>query len=169
MKKIFLTIFVVLFAIMQLNAQKIGFIETEAILQRIPEYKTAQSKLELLGNQYKSEIDAKYKVIESLYQKYQAEKVNLSATVRQQKENEIIAKEQEVKALQKKYFGQDGNMQKKSEELLSPIKSMVGGAIEKVAKTGNYSMIFDLSAMQGVAYVNTGDNLNQVVLKELGY
>ena len=93
----------------------------------------------------------------------------MSAAERQYKEEEIISKEQEVKALQKKYFGQDGAMQKKSEELLNPIKAMVSSAIEKVAKAGNYSLIIDLSAIQGVAYAKADDDLSKAVLAQLGY
>ena len=168
MKRLILIV-VAFFAVMQLNAQKVGYIATETILSYIPQYKTAQSKLEVLNNQYKNEIEAKYKSIEALYQKYQASKASLSAAERQYKEEEIISKEQEVKALQKKYFGQDGAMQKKSEELLNPIKAMVSSAIEKVAKAGNYSLIIDLSAIQGVAYAKADDDLSKAVLAQLGY
>ncbi len=169
MKKFLLTLGVALLAVINLNAQKVGYIETETILSHISEYKVAQSKLEVLSNQYKKEIESKYSVIESLYQKYQSQKASLSQSARGEKENEIIAKEREVKALEKKYFGQGGDMQKKSEELLSPIKARVNAAIEKVAQEGNYSIIFDISALQGVVYTKESDNLSNAVLAKLGY
>lgn len=169
MKRLVIAILAVLFATMQANAQKVGYIESQTILLQIPEYKTAQSKLELLSTQYKNEIETKYKQIETLYQSYQASKASMTASVRAQKESQIISMEQDVKALEKKYFGQDGNMQKKSQELLDPIKSIIGEAIEKVAQSGNYSIILDISAMQGVAYAKPADNLTSSVLAVLGY
>lgn len=169
MKRIAIAILAVLFATVCASAQKVGYIESQTILSQIPEYKTAQSKLELLSNQYQNEIQTKYKSIETLYNTYQESKSGMSATVRAQKEAQIISMEKDVKALEKKYFGQDGYMQKKSEELLNPIKDRIAEAIEKVAQQGNYSLILDISAMQGIAYAKQGDNLSSSVLSVLGY
>lgn len=160
---------VMLFAALQLSAQKIGYINTEKILSVIPEYKTAQEQLEGLSRQYQNKIESEYGKIETLYQSYQAQKGNLSAQVRQQRENEIIEREKTVKELQKSYFGQDGLMQKRSEELLGPIREKVDAAINKIAKSGNFMIIFDLSALQGVAYANESDDLSGEVIKLLGY
>ncbi|MEF9932115.1 MAG: OmpH family outer membrane protein [Bacteroidales bacterium] len=176
MKRFLIVTIVILFAAMQVNAQsansigaKIGYINTETILSQIPEYKVAQEKLEVLSNQYKERVDGEVKKIEILYQSYQSSKATLSEQVRVQRENEIINRERSVKELQKTYFGQDGVMQKKSEELLTPIKDKIQQAIDKIAKDGNFMLIFDLAALQGVAYSNANDNLSNLVLKIMGY
>lgn len=169
MKKGLTILLVMLFAALQLSAQKVGYINTEKILSVIPEYKTAQSQLESLSNQYQNKIEGEYAKIETLYRNYQAQKANLSAQVRQQKENEIIEKERIVKELQKTYFGQDGIMQKKSEELLTPIREKVDNAINKIAESGNFMIIFDLSSLQGVAYANENNDLSGEIIKLLGY
>lgn len=176
MKRVLLIAVVVLLGAMQLNAQnanalqaRIGYINTETILSQIPEYKIAQEKLELLSNQYKEKVEGEFKKIEVLYQNYQSSKSTLGQSAREQRENDIIGKEKVAKELQKTYFGQDGIMQKKSEELLNPIKEKVQLAIDKVAKNGNFMLIFDLAAMQGVAYSNAGDDLSGLVVKTLGY
>lgn len=176
MKRVLLITFVLLFAAMQLDAQnlnmsgtKIGYINTETILSKIPEYKVAQEKLEVLSNQYKEKIDGELKKVEILYASYQSSKATLGETQRAQRENEIISMERNVKEQQKTYFGQDGVMQKKSEELLNPVKDKVQQAIDKVAKDGNFMLILDLAALQGVAYSNENDNLSGTVLKIMGY
>ena len=159
----------VLFASLQANAQKIGYINTEKILSVIPEYKSAQDQLENLSRQYSQKIESEYARIETMYQSYQQQKANLSAQARIQKENEIISREKTVKELQKSYFGQDGLMQKKSEELLNPLKERVDAAVKKIADNGNFMIIFDVSIMQGVAYANESDDLSGLVLRALGY
>lgn len=176
MKKILITMIAVLLVGMQLQAQnvalpkgKVGYINTETILAAIPEYKVAQERLEALGKQYKDRIDGEVKKIEVLYTNYQSAKASLNEYQRNQKETEIINLERNVKEQQKTYFGQDGVMQKKSEELLNPVKTKVQQAIDQIAKEGNFMLIFDLAAMQGVAYASEGDNLSAQVIKRLGY
>lgn len=169
MKKGIVLAIAMLFAAFQLGAQKVGYINTEKILSVIPEYKAAQTQLENLGNQYQEKIEAEYSKIETLYRTYQQQKAGLSAQARQQRENEIISREKTVKELQKTYFGQDGLMQQKSQELLDPIKERVDAAVKKIAENGNFMIIFDLSMMQGVAYAKPGDDLSGYVIKALGY
>ena len=154
---------------LQLNAQKVGYIDTEKILKVIPAYKSAQTQLETLSEQYQSKIESEYSKIEVMYNNYQRQKTSMSAQARAQKENEIIEREKTVKQLQMSYFGQDGLMQKKSAELLDPIKNKVNAAIEKVASSGGYMILFDVAAMQGVAYKNENDDLSPLVIKALGY
>ena len=169
MKRILVIVALVLFASLQATAQKIGYINTEKILSVIPEYKSAQDQLENLSRQYSQKIESEYARIETMYQSYQQQKANLSAQARIQKENEIISREKTVKELQKSYFGQDGLMQKKSEELLNPLKERVDAAVKKIADNGNFMIIFDVSIMQGVAYANESDDLSGLVLRALGY
>ena len=159
-----------------LNAQntvttqgRVGYINSDSILVKVPEYLKAQKELEDLSKQYRSKIDADLKKIETLYQSYQSSKASLSQYQRADKEAEIIRKENELKELQKVYFGQDGYLQKKSEELLNPIKIKVQASIDKIAKNGKFMIIFDLAAIKGVVYNNPSDNLNSFILKELGY
>lgn len=168
MKRITVAIFVMLFSALQMNAQKIGYIDTEKILKAIPAYTSAQNQLESLSEKYRKEIEAEYAVIETMYNNYQSQKQYLSAQARQQKENEIINREQAVKQLQNRYFGQDGNMQKKSGELLDPIKAKVDEAVKKVVAEGGYMLLLDVAVLQGVAYRNEAYDLSAKVIANLG-
>lgn len=155
-----------LFAV-QLNAQRVGFLDTEKILASIPEYNSAKSQLESLEKGYRTKVENEFAAIEKLYNAYQANKGTMSQVVRAQKENEIISKEEAAKKLQESYFGENGIMQKKSQELLSPIKERVQAAIEKVAKSGGYMMIVDIASQSGVIYTNSQYDLSQEVIKVL--
>ena len=147
-----------------LRAQKIGYINTETILSEIPAYVAAQSQLDALSDKYKAAIEAEMGKIETLYQNYQATRNSMSASQRQNAENEIISKGRVVQEKQKIYFGEEGIMAKKAEELLSPIRQEVSKAIEDVAKLGGYDLIIDLAAVQGVVYKNEKLDLTQFVL-----
>ena len=155
-----------LFAV-QLNAQRVGFLDTEKILASIPEYNSAKSQLESLEKGYRTKVENEFAAIEKLYNAYQANKGTMSQVVRAQKENEIISKEEAAKKLQESYFGENGIMQKKSQELLSPIKERVQAAIERVAKSGGYMMIVDIASQSGVIYTNSQYDLSQDVIKVL--
>ena len=155
-----------LFAV-QLNAQRVGFLDTEKILASIPEYNSAKSQLESLEKGYRTKVENEFAAIEKLYNAYQANKGTMSQVVRAQKENEIISKEEAAKKLQESYFGENGIMQKKSQELLSPIKERVQAAIERVAKSGGYMMIVDIASQSGVIYINSQYDLSQEVIKVL--
>ena len=169
MKRIFAVAFAMLFVALQTNAQKVGYIDTEKILAAIPAYRSAQSQLESLSKQYQGEIEREYAKIETLFNNYQAQKPSLSEQARQVKENEIIRKEQAVKELQQRYFGQDGKMKEKSEQLLNPIKEKVEAAVKALAQSGGYMIVFDVASMQGVAYKDGAYDLSGKIIKYLGY
>ena len=169
MKKFLLILVAVMSVAFQANAQKVGYIDTEKILSSIPAYKSAQQQLESLSNQYQSAIESEYAKVETLYNRYQQQKSNLTAQARQIKENEIIQREQAVKELQKEYFGAEGAMQQHSSRLLDPIKEKVDEAIAKVAQKGGYMVILDLASMQGVAFSDPAYDLSGEVIKVLGY
>lgn len=164
MKKIVIALVAFLACSGLLRAQKIGYINTETILSEIPAYVAAQSQLDALSDKYKAAIETEMGTIETLYQNYQATRNSMSAAQRQNAENEIISKERVVQEKQKIYFGEDGIMAKKAEELLSPIRQEVSKAIEDVAKLGGYDLIIDLAAVQGVVYKNEKLDLTQFVL-----
>ena len=164
MKKIVIALVAFLACSGLLRAQKIGYINTETILSEIPAYVAAQTQLDALSDKYKASIESEMGKIETLYQNYQSTRNNMTAAQRQNAENEIISKERVVQEKQKIYFGEEGIMAKKAEELLSPIQKEVTQAIEEVAKMGGYDLIIDLAAVQGVVYKNEKLDLTQFVL-----
>lgn len=167
MKRLLLVLFAV--AIYStVSAQKFGYVDTDYILKKVPNYVTAQSQLEKLSKQYQQEVEDKYKVTEELFKKYQSEKVLLTDDMRQKREAEIVNKEKEVKELQKRYFSPDGLLEKKKEELLKPIQEKLYKAVEKVANDGGYPMITDVANNPGVIYSNPKYDLSDKVLQEMG-
>jgi len=163
MKKTWIVIALLLSAAFSAQAQRVGLINTELILERIPAYIAAQEQLNALNDKYKATIETELGRIETLYQNYQENRNAMSASQRQSAENEIIQKERVVQEKQKIYFGEDGIMAKKAEELLAPIRSRVDRAVEAVARQGGYDLILDLAALQGVVYKNDAIDLTNLI------
>ncbi len=124
-------------------AQKYAFVDTEYILDRIPAYKAAQDQLDKMAGDWQEEVETMYAGIEKMYQDFQAEKVLLTEEMKTKKEEEIITREKEVKDLQQNYFGRDGSLFDKRQELIKPIQDEVYRAVKEIASEGNYAVIFD--------------------------
>ncbi|MGE0077051.1 MAG: OmpH family outer membrane protein [Bacteroidales bacterium] len=168
MKKIALTI-VILFLGINLWAQKFAFVDTDYILKKIPSYKAAQEQIDKLSEQYQKEIEERYADIDKMYKEYQTEKVLLTEEMKKKREDEIIAKERETKELQMKYFGRDGMLFKKREELVKPIQDQVFNTVKEIAVEGGYAVIFDSAASPNMLYTNPRHDKSDEVLQKLGY
>jgi len=168
MKKIvmFLTILTMGSAFAQ--AQKFAYVNSETILEKMPEYIAAKKQIEQITTQYQSTIEAEAKKLDQMYQTYMAEKSRLNDSQRQQREKEIIDKEDAVKELQRSYFGQEGTVTKRTETLIQPIKDKVQRAIDTLAIEGGYAVIFDIAAAPGFIYTNSAYDLSSRVLEKLG-
>lgn len=164
MKKLLVLLLALTASLGTLCAQKIGYVNTDTILNGIPAYAAAQEQLNALSDKYRATIETEMGKIETLYQEYQNSRNSMSASARQNAEAEIIAKERVVQEKQKIYFGEDGIMAKRAEELLGPIRKQVDKAIADVARQGGYDLILDLAAMQGVVFKKAELDLSQQVL-----
>ncbi|MDP3452098.1 MAG: OmpH family outer membrane protein [Bacteroidales bacterium] len=168
MKKLFLILVLLTAFMASATAQATGYVNTETILSNIPEYIQAQQQLERLKSQYEVQIEREVATIENLFKKYQSEKSMLNDLQRQSRENEIITKERAVKERQAEIFGQDGLMSTRSKQLLDPIKNIVQGAIDIVAKESGVVIVFDLASVQGVIFTDPRGDLTPRVLNKLG-
>ena len=152
----------------QLRAQKYAYVDTEYILKNIPEYNDAQDELDDLSKRWQKEIETNYGKVEELYKSYQAEAVLLPDDIKKKREDEIIEKEQEVKELQRKYFGPEGDLFKKRQELIQPIQEKVYNAIESIALTRNFAFVFDKAGGMTMLYGNPKFDISDDVLDEVG-
>jgi len=151
------------------NAQKFAFVDTDYILKSIPTYESAQEQLDIMSKEWQSEIESKYAEIDQLYKEFQAEKVLLTEDMKQKREEEIVQKEKAAKDLQKKYFGPDGDLFKKRQELVKPIQDDIFNAVKEIAIDGNYAIIFDASGGTNMLYSDPKFDKSDEVLQKLGF
>ncbi len=151
-----------------LKAQKYAYVDSEYILENIPEYKDAQDQLDELSAQYQKEIEDKYAEIDKMYKTYQAEAVLMPEDVKKKKEDEITAREKEVKDLQNQRFGTDGDLFQKREELIKPIQEKIYNSIETIATDKNYVFVFDKAGSPTLLYANSKFDISDDVLDDVG-
>ena len=160
----------VLFVLLSITAtaQKIGYVDTEYILQNIPEYQDAQNEVEELSKPRQEDIEKQYADVDKMYKAYQADAVLLPEDLKRKREEEIVAAEREVKELQRKRFGAEGDLFKKREELIKPIQEKIFNAIEGVATKKNYAFIFDKAGGPVIMFVDSKYDISDEVLEQIG-
>jgi outer membrane protein len=138
-------------------------------LKKIPSYRSAQEQLDKISGQYQKEIEEKYGELEKFIKTFEAEKVLLTEEMKKKREQDIIQRERSVKELQMKYFGRDGLLFKKREELVKPIQDQVFNAVKEIANEGGYAIIFDSASSPNMLYTNPRYDKSDEVLQKLGY
>ncbi len=169
MKKLIVAASIVLLMSVSAIAQNICFVDVNKVLERVPEYKTAQETLDQTAEKWKQDIAAEYAKVDEMYRKYQADEVLLDERARKQREDEITAKEKSVRELQKQKFGPDGALNKKRQELVKPIQDRVYAAIEQYANERSYDFIFDKAASAGMLFASPKKDKTEDIIKKLGY
>jgi outer membrane protein len=150
-------------------SQRFAYVDSEYILNNIPEYLAAQDQLEKLAEQWQNEIESRYQEVENLYRSYQQDRVLMSEEMQRKREDEIVKREAEAADLQRKYFGPTGELFNNQEELIRPIQDRVYSAVEEMAQEGNFAVIFDTADSPTMLYTNPRNDMSDDVLKRLGY
>lgn len=148
--------------------QKFAYVDTEYILQNIPEYGDAQEEINQMSVGWQKELKNLRDKLDQMKRDYQTEAILLSDDMKNKKEAAIAAKEQELAALQMQYFGPDGELFSKRIELIQPIQEKIYNAINQVAQVKNYAFVFDKSAGTTLLYCNEKLDISDDVLDEIG-
>ena len=168
MKKIVLIALITLFAGVVSFAQRYAVIDSKYILEKLPEYKESQTKLNQFSAQWQQEIEKKQADLDKMYKDFDAEQVMLSDELKKKREDELYNREKEVRDLQKKRFGFEGDLFKKRQELIKPIQDKVYTAIQKMAVDKTFDFILDKSEGITVIFADPKLDRSEDVLKLLG-
>jgi outer membrane protein len=174
MKKIFSTavcLILLMFGLLTSEAtlaQRYCIVDTKYILDKMPDYKEAQKKLDDFSIQWQKEIDGKQAALDKMYKDFDAEQVMLSEELKKKREDELFIREKEVRDLQRKRFGFEGDLFKRRQELVKPIQDKVYNAIQKIAVNRGYDLILDKSEGITVIFADPKLDRSEDVLKELG-
>ncbi len=168
MKKILIVAFCFMTAAFTANAQRYAIIDSKYILDKMPEYKEAQKKLDQFSELWQQEIDQKEAIVNKMLKEYDAEQVMLSDELKKKREDELYNKEKELRDLQKKRFGFEGDLFKKRQELIKPIQDKVFNAVQKLAVDRQYDFILDKSEGITVIFADPKLDKSDEVLRNLG-
>ena len=168
MKKLFFLAFSFLLVACTANAQRYAVIDSKYILEKIPDYKEAQTKLDQYSLLWQQEIDQKQAALDKMFKDYDAEQVMLPDALKKKREDELYNKEKELRDLQRKRFGFEGDLFKKRQELIKPIQDKVYNAVQKLAVEKQYDFILDKSEGITVIFADPKLDKSEDVLRNLG-
>ena len=169
MKKLIFSLVLLFLGASAATAQKFAYLDTQYILENLPEYKSAQQQLDRISIQWQKEIEAKFSEIDKMYTDFQAESILLTDDMKSKREEEIIDKEKEAKELQKQRFGKGGDLLKRRQDLIKPVQDKIYNAIKEIATTKNYAVVFDKSSDLTMLFTNPKYDISDDVLESMGY
>ncbi len=149
-------------------AQKLGHIDSDYILNKMPEYAQKKAEIDQLAKDYQKEVRSLLSEVETMRAKFRLEQVAFTSEMKKERQAEIDKKEQEALEKQSQLFAFDGLFFKKQQELLRPLQQKLWEAVEVVAKKRGLDYIMDKAADVGIIYSNPEHDYTEYVLEELG-
>ena len=149
-------------------AQKYAVVDTRYILDKMPEYRNAQQQLDVMAATWQQQIDSMQTALDRLYREFDAEQVMLTAELKKRKEDQLFNKEKELRDLQRRRFGFEGDLFRKRQELVKPVQDKVYNAIQKLAASRSYDFVLDKSEGITIIFADPKLDKSEEVLKELG-
>ena len=168
MKKLLLAAFSFLLFAFSATAQRYAIIDTKYILDKMPEYTSAQKTLDEIAAGWQKEIDGLQQDLDRMYKNFDAEQVMLSDDLKKKREDQLFVKEKAVRDLQRQRFGFEGDLFKRRQELIKPVQDKVYNAVQKLAVQRGYDFILDKSEGITVIFADPKLEKSDDVLKELG-
>lgn len=169
MKKVLLSLLLMVGFATSMSAQKFVLVDMEYILKNVPAYERANEQLNQVSRKWQAEVDALSSEAQTLYKNYQSEAVFLSQEEKVRREEAIVAKEKEASELKRKYFGTEGELFKKRESLMTPIQDEIYNAVKDICEQKGYSMVLDRASDSGIIYASPKIDISNEVLQKLGY
>lgn len=153
----------------QLHAQKYACINTDYVLRNVPDYVQAKQKLDKYVEEWQKDLESKQQEVDRLRASYQQESFLLPESLKQRRQDEIKAKDTELREQQRRYFSAGGELDQKREALIKPIQNRIYNAIERIAREKNYAFVFDRAASSSIIYAGDKYDISNQVLEMMGY
>lgn len=149
--------------------QKIGYIDSDYILSQMPEYEAVQKKIDQLASEWRNELEKRQKEVDEMFKEYQARELLYTEKERKAKREEIMRAEEEIEQLRSSYFGPEGKLFQRQEELMQPLQERVLEAVETIAAQEEYDYVFDKAGGEVLfMYATEEHDLSDQVVEELG-
>lgn len=148
-------------------SQKYGYIDSEYILENMPEYVSAQEELDKFARRWEAEISELYKQIKKRKDEFLRVEAILPEEERLRRSEEIKTMESEALETQQMRFGITGDLFQKRRELIEPIQDKVFDALGKVASNRNFAFVFDKANQTNLIFADPKYDISKMVLKEL--
>lgn len=146
---------------------KIGYLNSEAIMQQLPEAQDAQKQLDGITSDWQTELTKMQTDLQHKFEEYDKKKLIMSDKRRSEVEKELQDMERKMVDYRTAKFGTNGELFAKQNELMKPIQDKVFKAVKDVADEGGYDYVFDKSSTTLLMYSNEKNDLTAKVLAKL--
>jgi outer membrane protein len=146
---------------------KIGFINSEAIVQQLPEAQDAQKQLDALTTEWQNDLKKMQDTLQQKFEDYDKRKLIMSDQRRAEMEKELQQLDKQMVDYRTKRFGTNGDLFQKQNELMKPVQDRIFKAVQDVATEGGYDYVFDKSSSTLLMYANNKNDLTAKVLAKL--
>ena len=150
-------------------AQQYALIDMEYILERIPAFENANKQIESLSEQWQSEVDRQVQEVNAMYKKYQSDAVFLAGEEKTKRENEIVTKENAIQELRNQYFGPQGQLFQRQEQLIKPLQENIYEAVKEISSDHGYAIVVDRASATSIIFASPAIDISDEVLSRLGY
>ena len=167
MKKLLFVALAIIFTAATVAAQRYAIVDTRYIFEKMPEYKQVQKSIDDAAAVWQKEIDAKQAALDKLYDEYDEQNAMMTDDLKRKKEDELFKKEKELRDLQKKRFGFEGDLFKKRQELMKPLQDRISAAISRFVAANGYDLVFDKSEGKSIIFADPKLDKSEDILREL--
>lgn len=147
MKKLILML--MLFAPMSMLAQKFGHLNSQQVMNDMPEFVKARGEIEATAKQYENDLKAMQDELQRKAEEYEKTKSTMNATKQKETEDELMKLNEKIRTA---YNDNSQALQKAQQEKMQPITAKLVNAIQAVGKAGNYVYIMDITS--GIPYIS---------------
>ena len=163
----FILLFLVTYIVSAQRSVKIGYIDTEYILENLPEYNQVSERLEEKAAGWKKEIEDRTRKIDQKKEALNSERILLTDEMIEEIEEDITLDEEELSEYQQKRFGPRGDLIIQKQQLIQPIQDQIFNAIRELAESKNYDFIFDKSADIVMLYSDKRFDVSEQILRTI--
>ncbi|MBI3192909.1 MAG: OmpH family outer membrane protein [Ignavibacteriae bacterium] len=168
LKYLFKTVLLLMCFAFVVNAQsKIGWFNSQAIMEKYPEAQDAQHQLDNIVADWQAELAKMQNEWKKKFEEYDKKKLILTDQLRADSEKELRELDQKISEFRNKKFGQNGELFQKQNDLMKPVQNKIYKILEDVAKDEEFDYIFDKSGEILLMYSNPALDMTQKVLEKL--
>lgn len=168
MKNLFLLFaFLILISSLSFAQLKIGYIDSDTVMDQLPDVQDARQKIDALIQEWQTELRQLENQWKTKYDDYDRRKLIMTDQTRTEMESELIKLENEIAQYRDKKFGTNGELFQKQDELMKPVQNKVFNAIKQVAEEENLDFVFDRSGDIMILFAKEQYDISQKVLSKL--
>jgi outer membrane protein len=150
------------------SAQKIGYVNSQTILEQYPAAIKAKSDLDAIVAKWRQEADSMQTALQQFYADYQKQANTMTPEKQRESQQKLVMKDQEIQQFQQQKFGQpNGEYYQKENQIMGPVKQKIFEAIEKVAKEEGLNFVFDKTGDVVLLYADADTDITFKVLDKL--